>query len=190
MNIVKNITSSLQKTDLSETVASKKDLVKYHANANVIKTISLSIDVFRDNYLDNTEALLKHTGITERQYSNRLKSLGCRSYRSIKYAIIKKSNMGLDIIHFAAMASFFKIPIGECMMRNFIFEKIDLHKRYNIHPNSLYHGKKVRTESARKVKAKTIAEKMQRKKKENKAKYPKKHVNLMATLVSNVSKQY
>ena len=183
-NIKKN---KLEKYDGQGSVASEKVRRNYNVNPEIMLAASAYIDVYRQNYLDNSHSLIQFTGLTERQYSNRLKSLGCRSFRSIKYAIQKQENLGFDMIHFAGMCMIFKIPFDMCKNLNFKIKKVDFTKfglTKDCYSSTRHRHKKVDVQYSH---LEQLTEKDIKKYKAMKklADSPKKHINFLAQMSSH-----
>jgi hypothetical protein len=110
--------------DSQSNFAKKKDLINHRAAIGIAISASSLIETYKINYLDNTEFLIRYSGLNVKKYSQKLKSLGFRSYKSVKWGLDKKTTLGFDLMHFAGLATVFRLPIS--FLINFNFNEYDL----------------------------------------------------------------
>lgn len=110
--------------DTDSNLAKKKDLINHRAAIGIAISASSLIEIYKINYLDNTEFLIKYSGLNVKKYSQKLKSLGFRSYKSVKWGLDKKTTLGFDLMHYAGLATVFRLPIA--FLINFNFREFDI----------------------------------------------------------------
>lgn len=97
-------------------------LKKEGINVDAFKMISVLIEPYRVRFVLNLEYLLKYTGMTTRQYKERVSSCGVKSGIGAAYRIRNRSIQGFDMIHFAALSDVFKLSLD--LLMNHVIEEL------------------------------------------------------------------
>jgi hypothetical protein len=89
----------------------KEKVKSYGVSKAMHEHLGMLIDVYKINFVDNFEYLTKYTGMTNKNYKKRLESMGAKISLGTITHIKNKKLIGFDLIHIAALANIFRLPV-------------------------------------------------------------------------------
>lgn len=104
--------TKLDYKDRKKVAFSRRVTKRYGYKSDFVEQVSSVIDIYKLNFVNNFEYILRYTKLTTKAYNSIMKSMFVRGTNAYIHGICTGNVLGFDLFFAAAFASFFKLPVS------------------------------------------------------------------------------